>query len=91
MTNLLEKRIQIVLLPLFREFVSQPPERIQSIEKKERKKERKKKTCDQNPASYVGFIVILFRIINSYTIVAQISFQTGPLRKSRRTYPPEIL
>ena len=63
MTNLLEKRIQIVLLPLFREFVSQPPERIQSIEKKERKKERKKKTCDQNPASYLGFIVSLFRII----------------------------
>ena len=78
------------LFPLFRGFVSQPAEQIQSIEKKG-KKERKKKTCDQNPASYVGFIVILFRIINSYTIVAQISFQTGPLRKSRRTYPPEIL
>ena len=78
------------LFPLFGGFVSQPPEQIQSIEKKG-KKGRKKKTCDQNPASYVGFIVILFRIINSYTIVAQISFQTGPLRKSRRTYPPEIL
>ena len=63
----MKKKIQIVpnclkLFPLFRGFVSQPPEQIQSIEKKG-KKERKKKTCDQNPASYVGFIVIFFRII----------------------------
>ena len=69
MTNLLEKRIQIVLLPLFRGFVSQPPE----LKKKERKKERKKKTCDQNPASYVGFIVILCRIIKFiYNICANL-------------------